>query len=94
MRRPSGGALLSYTLHMSPLIFLFVFVATLVTDALWALYMIHVGKKNPVRSASYGSLIHILSAFTVISYTKDTLYIIPLVLGSFLGTYLTVKYMK
>jgi uncharacterized membrane protein len=79
---------------MSPLIFLSVFAATLVTDALWALYMVHVSKKSPFRAAGYGSLIHILSAFTVISYTKDTLYIIPLVIGSFLGTYLTVKYVK
>jgi hypothetical protein len=75
---------------MSPLIFLFVFLATLVTDALWALYMIKVTEKNPLLAASYGSLIHILSAFTVISYTKNYLYLIPLVIGSFIGTYLIV----
>ena len=79
---------------MSIFIFFAVFVATAITDALWALYMIYVTKKSPILAASYGSLIHILTAFTVISYTKNYLYLIPLVLGSFIGTYLVVKYKK
>ena len=77
---------------MSPTIFVAVLVATLVTDAFWALYMIYVNKKSPILAASYGSLIHILTAFTVISYTQNYLYLIPLVIGSFIGTYLVVKY--
>lgn len=79
---------------MSPTIFFAVLFATLVTDALWALYMIKVTAKAPFLAASYGSLIHILTAFTVISYTKNYLYLIPLVIGSFVGTYLTVKFSK
>jgi hypothetical protein len=79
---------------MSPLIFTAVLVATLVTDALWALYLIEVEERAPLLAASYGSSIHILTAFTVISYTENYLYLIPLVLGSFAGTYLTVKYKK
>ena len=79
---------------MSYTIFFAVFFATLVTDALWALYMIKVTAKAPFLAASYGSLIHILTAFTVISYTKNYLYLIPLVIGSFIGTYLTVKFAR
>ncbi len=79
---------------MTLLIFLAVLFATLVTDALWALYMIKVTTKAPFLAASYGSLIHILTAFTVISYTKNYLYLIPLVVGSFIGTYFTVKFTK
>ncbi|MCF7898784.1 MAG: hypothetical protein K9L31_02445 [Candidatus Pacebacteria bacterium] len=79
---------------MSPTIFLAVLFATLITDALWALYMIKVTAKAPFLAATYGSLIHILTAFTVISYTKNYLYLIPLVIGSFVGTYLTVKFAK
>lgn len=79
---------------MSPLIFVAVLVATLVTDAFWALYMIYVTKKAPVLAASYGVLIHVLTAFTVISYTSNYLYLIPLVIGSFIGTYLVVRYSK
>ena len=79
---------------MSPIIFLLVLIATGVTDALWALYMIYVTKKSAFLAASYGSFIHILSAFTVISYTKNYYYLIPLVIGSFIGTYTVVKYRK
>lgn len=79
---------------MSIIIFLAVFFATLITDALWALYLIKVNERLPLLSASYGSLIHILTAFTVISYTKNYFYLIPLVIRSFLGTYLVVKFSK
>lgn len=79
---------------MSPLIFIAVLAATLVTDACWALYMIYVTKKAPALAASYGVLIHILTAFTVISYTNNYLYLIPLAIGSFIGTYLVVRYSK
>ena len=79
---------------MTLFLFIAVFLATLVTDALWALYLIKVTERSPLLASSYGSLIHILTAFTVISYTKNSLYLIPLVIGSFIGTYLVVKYSK
>jgi hypothetical protein len=79
---------------MSPLIFGAVLAATLVTDACWALYMLYVTKKSPVLATSYGVIIHILTAFTVISYTSNFLYLIPLVIGSFIGTCLVVRHSK
>lgn len=79
---------------MSIFIFFAVLFATAVTDSLWALYMIHVTGKAPFRSALYGTFIHVLTAFTVISYTDNYFYLIPLVIGSFIGTYLTVQYSK
>jgi uncharacterized membrane protein len=79
---------------MSPLIFVTVFFATLCIDALYALYTIHVTEKKAFQSATFGSLIHILTAFTVISYTKNYLYLVPLVVGSFIGTYFAVTYTK
>ncbi len=79
---------------MTLLIFLAVFFATLATDALYALYLIKVTEKNPLLASFYGSLIHILTAFTVISYTKNYVYLIPLVAGSFIGTYIVVHRSK
>jgi hypothetical protein len=79
---------------MSFTIFLAVFVATLCIDALYALYMMRLSEKKAFQSALFGSLIHILTAFTVISYTENYIYIISLVLGSFVGTYITVRYIK
>ena len=79
---------------MSPIIFISVFFATMCVDALYALYTLRLTQKKAFQSAMFGSLIHILTAFTVISYTKNYLYLIPLVIGSFVGTYLVIKYSK
>ncbi len=79
---------------MSPLIFISVFFATMCIDALYALYTLRVVQKKALQSATFGSLIHILTAFTVISYTQNYWYLIPLVIGSFIGTFLVTKYSK
>ena len=79
---------------MSPTLSLSVFFATVCVDGLYAYYTIEVTKKNAFKSAFSGSLIHVLTAFTVISYTKNYMYLIPLLVGSFAGTYLVVFYSK
>lgn len=69
-----------------------VFVAYLLVDAMYAYYTITVTKKKPFMSASVGALMHFLIAFGVLNYVQNYLYIIPLALGSFIGTYLVVRY--
>lgn len=69
-----------------------VFVAYLLVDAMYAYYTIVVTKKRPLAAASVGALMHFLIAFGVLSYVQNYLYIIPLALGSFVGTYLVVRY--
>ncbi|MBP9867005.1 MAG: hypothetical protein KBC41_02930 [Candidatus Pacebacteria bacterium] len=56
--------------YISVTIFFSVLVATLCIDALYALYTIKVVEKKAFQSAVSGSLIHVLTAFTVISYKK------------------------
>jgi hypothetical protein len=79
---------------MSPFIVVAVFVATMCIDALYALYTIRLVEKKALQAATFGSLIHILTAFTVISYTQNYWYLVPLVIGSFLGTYFVAKLNK
>jgi hypothetical protein len=79
---------------MSLLLFTSVFLATLCIDALYALYTICLTERKALQSAFFGTAIHLFTAFTVISYTKNYLYIIPLLVGSFAGTYLAVKFSK
>lgn len=79
---------------MSPILIISVFLATLSIDALYALYTIRLVEKKALQAATFGSLIHVLTAFTVISYTQNYFYLIPLLLGSFVGTYLVVKHSK
>jgi len=71
-----------------------VFFAYIIVDAMYAYYTILVVELRPVKSATVGSLIHFLLAFGVINYTDNFLYVIPLAVGSWFGTYLAVKNKK
>ncbi len=68
-----------------------IFIAYLVTDALYAKYTLDVANYNPFKAATTGSIIHFLLAFGVINYTQNWLYIFPLALGSWIGTFYLVK---
>ena len=70
-----------------------VFVVYVVFDILYALYVIFVGQKRAIAASFTGSLLYSLGAVGVMSYTHNILYIIPLSLGAFVGTYIAVKYM-
>ena len=71
-----------------------IFFAYLLIDALYAYYTILVVNKEAVKSATIGAIMHFLLAFGVINYVQNFLYIIPLALGSWFGTYIVVKKMK
>lgn len=73
------------------LITLLVFVSYVVIDGLYAKYTLEVVSLKPFRSATIGSLMHFLLAFGVINYTENWLYIFPVVIGSWLGTYLVIS---
>lgn len=71
-----------------------VFAAYILVDGLYAYYTIAVVKRAAVKAATTGAAMHFLLALGVLSYVKNYLYIIPLALGSWLGTYMVVRYMK
>jgi hypothetical protein len=68
-----------------------VFVAYILIDGMYALYTQSIAKKKPVMSATVGALMHFLIAFGVLNYVQNFLYIVPLALGSWIGTYIVVK---
>lgn len=69
-----------------------IFIAYVVIDALYAYYTLAVTKRHAFSSATSGLIMHFLLAFGVINYVQNYLYIIPLALGSWVGTYVMVKY--
>jgi hypothetical protein len=71
-----------------------VFVTYFLIDILYAFYVIYVGKRAAVRAAISSSLLYSLAAYGVITYSQNIIYVIPLAIGAFLGTYVVVKYMK
>jgi hypothetical protein len=71
-----------------------VFVVYVLFDILYALYVIFVSQKRPIAASFTGSALYSLGAFGVMSYTHNVLYLIPLSLGAFVGTYIAVVYLS
>lgn len=68
-----------------------VFIIYIIIDGMYASYTFQVTKRKPFAAATTGALIHVLVAIGVLSYVQNYLYIIPLVLGSWVGTFLVVR---
>lgn len=69
---------------------LIVLVVYVLIDGMYALYTQSITKKKPVTAASVGALMHFLIAFGVLNYVQNFLYVIPLAIGSWVGTYFVV----
>lgn len=68
-----------------------IFLAYILIDGMYAFYTQSIIKKKAVVSATTGALMHFLIAFGVLNYVQNFWYVIPLALGSWVGTYLVVK---
>lgn len=69
----------------------FIFLAYVAVDAMYAYYTLQVTKQKPYAAATTGALMHFLLAVGVLAYVQNYLYLIPLALGSWVGTFLVVK---
>jgi hypothetical protein len=69
-----------------------ILITYVLLDGMYAYYTVSVTKKRPFSSASVGALMHFLIAFGVLNYVENYLYILPIALGSFIGTYVVVRY--
>ena len=74
--------------------FLGVLVAMFLADICWAYYFIKIEERKSVAAGIWAGLIYIFGAFTVSSYINDKTLIAAAIIGSFLGTYVTVEYKK
>lgn len=68
-----------------------VFLIYICIDGMYAYYTIAVTGKQPFKAATVGSAMHFLIALGVLNYTENSFYIIPLALGSWVGTYAVVR---
>ncbi|EKE29448.1 MAG: hypothetical protein ACD_2C00174G0010 [uncultured bacterium (gcode 4)] len=71
-----------------------IFVSYILIDWLYAKYTLEVVSLRPGQSATIGSFMHFLLAFWVINYNDNWLYLFPLAIGSWIGTYYVIKYEK
>ena len=59
-------------------------------DILYAKYILAVSKLKALRSANISVTLYVLSAVGTLSYVDNILYIIPILIGTWLGTYLSL----
>ncbi|MCF7815778.1 MAG: hypothetical protein K9M10_02560 [Candidatus Pacebacteria bacterium] len=68
-----------------------IFVVYIIIDGMYAHYTLAVAGKRPFQAATTGALMHFLLAFGVLNYVQNYLYIVPLAMGSWVGTYIVVR---
>ena len=82
------------SLSLNPFIATAVFGATIVTDAVYVFFTAAVTARHRFRAANWSSVWYLLSAFAVINYTGNPVYVVFAALGSWVGAYLSVTWLN
>jgi hypothetical protein len=77
-----------------PWLALGVLVSTAATDAVYVMFNAAVSSRKRVPAATWSSVWYLLSAFAVISYTKNWGYVAFAAIGSWIGAYLSVTFLR
>jgi hypothetical protein len=80
--------------NIDPWIALGVVAATALTDAVCVMFTSSVVHRKDLAAANWSSLSYTLSAFAVISFTNNWIYVVFAALGSWVGAYATMKYLR
>lgn len=75
---------------VDPLIAVAVVATTAVTDAVYVMFNAAVSARRRVAAATWSSAWYLLSAFAVISYTSNWLYVAFAAIGSWIGGFLAI----
>ena len=79
---------------LDPLIAIGVVASTAMTDAVYVLFNAAVSERRRIRAASWSSIWYLLSAFAVISYTHNAIYVVFAATGSWIGAFCAVTWLK
>jgi predicted small integral membrane protein len=71
-----------------------VLLSTAATDAIYVLFSAAVTARRRVPAASLSSAWYLLSAFAVISYTRNWIYVCFAAAGSWIGAYLSMTLLR
>lgn len=71
---------------------LLLFVLQILIDSAYCIYTKSVAQNKPLKAAISGASIHFFLAIGVINYVKNYFYVVPIALGSFVGTYFILKF--
>jgi hypothetical protein len=73
--------------HLDPWLAFGVMLSTAATDAVYVFFNSAVSARRRVPAATWSSIWYLLSAFAVISYTKNWGYVCFAAVGSWIGAY-------
>jgi len=79
---------------INPLVAVGVLASTAATDAAYVFFSAAVATKHRVRAANWSGIWYLLSAFAVISYTQNAVYVLFAATGSWLGAYASVTWLR
>src|SRR5271154_6154093 len=71
-----------------------VIASTAATDAVYVMFTAAVGARRRVQAATWSSAWYLLSAFAVISYTRNWVYVCFAAVGSWIGAYVSVTLLR
>lgn len=71
---------------------IFFFYATI--DVLYVLYTRYIVEKRPLATANVAGIIYGLISLGTVLYTENHWYIVFVVLGSWVGTYIAAKFLN
>jgi hypothetical protein len=80
--------------HIDPLLALGVSISTAATDAVYVMFNAAVSSRRRLPAATWSSIWDLLSAFAVISYTKNWVYVCFAAAGSWVGAYLSMTLLR
>lgn len=81
-------------LAIDPLIACGVVCSTAVTDAVYVLFTAAVAARRRVWAANWSAVWYLLSAFAVISYTGNPVYVVFAAMGSWLGAFASITWLR
>ena len=71
-----------------------VLVSTAATDAVYVMFNAAVSSRKRLPAATWSSVWYLLSAFAVISYTKNWSYVIFAAAGSWIGAFASITFLQ
>jgi hypothetical protein len=80
--------------NIDPLIALGVIVCTAATDAVYVMFTASVAARRRAPAATWSSIWYLLSAFAVISYTNNWIYVVFAAIGSWIGAFASMSFLR
>lgn len=71
-----------------------VMLSTIVVDICWAFYFIKIHERKSIVAGFWAMMVVLFGAITTVGYMNNFTFLIAALIGSFIGTALTVEYEK